>query len=180
MSDTELNIGSQASLSKKITAQEFAAKLPTKRDVWRFLGNEAKWYLPPEETVTIWHLRDMAMGKRTHIKNSKLRNIHMPHYTGLRFDDLEAEAKKHPAVMKALPEKLKEWEKLPRAYMGNVMATIIGDKFEDWVKDKVEERNAKIKKEREMELELDDDIANIFLASTAVGGKYSFDGGSIP
>ena len=88
MSENDLQINSVSSATVRITAAEFAAKLPTKRDVWRFLGNEAKWYLPPEETVTIWHLRDMAMGNRSHIKNSKLRNIHMPHYTGLKVDDL--------------------------------------------------------------------------------------------
>ena len=153
MSQHDLQIGSQSSALKKITAAEFAAKLPTKRDVWRFLGNEAKWYLPPEETVTIWHLRDMAMGNRTHIRNSNLRNIHMPHYKGLKIEQLTEKAMKHPAVMKALPEKLKEWEKLPRSYLGNVMATILGDEFDEWVKEQVEIRNAKIKDERELELE---------------------------
>lgn len=78
--------------------------------------------------------------------------------------------------MKALPEKVKEIEKMPRSYLGNVMATIIGEEFDEWVKEQVEIRNAKIKDERELELELelDQDIANIFQASTAVGGKYSF------
>ena len=64
--------------------------------------------------------------------------------------------------MKALPLKEKEAEKLPRGYLGNVMATILGDEFEEWVKSRVEDRNAKIKDDRELELELDEDIAAIF------------------
>ena len=162
MSEDNLQIRSHSSASKKITAAEFAAKFPTKRDVWRFLANEVKWYLPPEEAVTIWHLRDMAMGNRSHIKNSNLRNIHMPQYEGLNFEKLFEHAKKFPAVMKALPLKEKEAEKLPRGYLGNVMATILGDEFEEWVKSRVEDRNAKIKDDRELELELDEDIAAIF------------------
>lgn len=54
------------------------------------------------------------------------------------------------------------------------MATFLGEAFEGWVKQRVEERNAKIKDDREMELELDEDIAAIFQASTSVGGTYLF------
>ena len=114
MSGNNLEIHSQSSGIKKITAAEFAAKYPTKRDVWRFLANEVMWYLPPVDTCTIWHLRDMARNHRTHIKNTNLRVIHMPQYEGLTLDDLYDEAKKHPTVMRALPEVEKEIKKLPR------------------------------------------------------------------
>ena len=42
------------------------------------------------------------------------------------------------------------------------------------IRDRVEARNAKIKDDRELELELDEDIAQIFFASTAVGGRCNF------
>ena len=150
MSGNDLEIRSHSSGVRKITAAEFAVKFPTKRDVWRFLANEVKWYLPPEDTVTIWHLRDMARGHRSHIKNTNLRVIHMPQYEGLTLETLLEEAKKHPTVMRALPEVEKEVKKLPRSYMGNVMATFLGDAFEKWVEQRVQERNAKIKDDREM------------------------------
>ena len=172
MSDHDSHIDSQQSVMKKITASEFAAKFPTKRDVWRFLANEVSWYLPPVDTVTIWHLRDMARGKRSHIKNSNLRVIHIPQYEGLTVETLHAEAKKNPNVMRALPEVEKEVLKLPRAYIGNVMVTFLGNSFERWVEQRVRERNAKLKDDRKLELELDEDIAAIFHASTSIGGKY--------
>ena len=38
----------------------FSAKFATKGEVYRFLVTEAMVYLPPYETVTIWHLKDLA------------------------------------------------------------------------------------------------------------------------
>ena len=77
MSDADIN-ESQVSNLRKITQQEFAAKYSTKRDVWRLLTNECRWYLPAEGTVTIWHLKELARGERTHIKRGKERTIHLP------------------------------------------------------------------------------------------------------
>ena len=55
MSDQDINESQQSRL-KTVTAKDFATKYSTKRDVWRFLNGECGWYIPREETVTIWHL----------------------------------------------------------------------------------------------------------------------------
>ena len=46
--------------------------------------------------------------------------------------------------MKALPIEPKETRKLPREYIGNLIFSIVGDAFSDWVKSIVEKRNAKV------------------------------------
>ena len=38
----------------------------------------------------------------------------------------------------------KEVKKLPRNYIGNVIYTIVGEKFNQWVQEKVQVRNAKV------------------------------------
>jgi hypothetical protein len=45
-----------------VVSKNFSAKFGTKGEVWRFLASEAKIYLPPFATVTIWHLKDLASG----------------------------------------------------------------------------------------------------------------------
>ena len=167
-------INSMAGGLSKVTATEFASKFSTKRDVWRFLANEVKWYLPRAETVTIWHLRDLARGKRAHILCSNVKVIHMPQYEGLTVEDLLVEARKSEAVMRALPSEEKEIKKLPRAYIGNLIYTIIGKDFADWVDARVTARNAKLKEERDLQIELDSEIEAIFKASTSIGGKCFF------
>ena len=61
-----------------VTSQAFASKFQGKREVYRFLSSEAKIYLPPYETVTIFHLRDLAGNKRTRIKQDAVKHIDVP------------------------------------------------------------------------------------------------------
>lgn len=42
----------------------FSAKCGTKGEVYRFLATEAMVYLPSYDTVTIWHLKELASGKK--------------------------------------------------------------------------------------------------------------------
>ena len=43
-----------------------------------------------------------------------------------------------------LPEKDKEILKLPKQFLVNVIYTIVGDGFADWIKDRIVARNEKI------------------------------------
>ena len=44
-------------------------------EVYRFLSSEVKAYLPSYETVTVWHLRDLAMGVKRIIYSDKVKLI---------------------------------------------------------------------------------------------------------
>ena len=68
----------------------------------------------------------------------------------------------YPEVMKCLPLEEKEWDKLPRQYLANVIYTIVGRAFQIWVDKKIEQRNEKVVKEHNMMIELDPEIAAIF------------------
>lgn len=73
-------------------------------------------------------------------------------------------------VMKALPVVKRERDKLPRAYLANVIFTIAGEPFVKWIEKQVNERNAKLLREADM-IEMDSQIAAIYQASTAISGK---------
>ena len=49
----------------KVDVNLFNAKFGTKGEIYRFLATEAMVYLPPYETVTIWHLKDLATSTKT-------------------------------------------------------------------------------------------------------------------
>ena len=51
--------------------------------------------------------------------------------------------------MQALPATMKEVVKMPRAYIANVIHTIVGKPFQDWVNRKVEERHQKVAQEQD-------------------------------
>ena len=52
-------------------------------EVYRFLSSEVRAYLPGYETVTVWNLRDLAMGVKTIIKCDAVKVIDVPQFEGL-------------------------------------------------------------------------------------------------
>ena len=51
-------------------------------------------------------------------------------------------AKGIDAVMKALPDLEREILRLPREYIANVIYTLVGEKFKEWVTARIEARNS--------------------------------------
>ena len=156
----------------KVTAAQFAAKYKEKREVWRFLTGEVRAYLPAYDNVTVWHLRDLASGKRTVIKSENIKHINVPQFEHLAIKDMMEYCAAIPKVMKAFPTEAREIDKLPRQYIANVIFTLVGSPFEAWVNKRVEDRHRKIAEDRDLNIELDPEIAAIFEASNAVSGKY--------
>jgi len=56
----------------------------------------------------------------------------------------------------------KEIVKLPKQFLINVIYTIVGEDFSNWVKAKINERNAKITTEKNMIINVDPAIALAF------------------
>ena len=96
-----------------------------------------------------------------------MKVISIPQYEGLKVECLLGFANIYPRVLEYLPIE-KEVKKLTRSYIGNVIYTIVGEPFRDWVQEKVNERHQKIKESKDMLVELDPEIAQIFQQSTSV------------
>ena len=120
-----------------VTTNEFNAKYRSKKEVYRFLAFDCGVYLPAYDTVPIWHLRDIAAGKRKYIKALGVKTIQVPHFDGLTFDTMIVNAKKHPGFSNFLPSEPREVEKLPRAYLANLIYTIVGEPFKQWVRERM-------------------------------------------
>ena len=93
--------------------------------------------------------------------------MHIPQYEGLTIETILERAKLVPEVMKRLPCE-KEIFKLPKQYLTNVIYTIVGQDFATWVRAKIEERNAKVSKDKDLMIAVDPAIAAAFQNSTAV------------
>ena len=50
--------------SQKVLAQAFSAKFSNKKEVFRFLSQDCKVYLPHVDCISIWFMRDIVQGKR--------------------------------------------------------------------------------------------------------------------
>ena len=65
-------------LQVSITAKEFASKYREKHEVYHFLAHDCGIYLPHYDTVTVWHLRDIASGKRRKILGKDVQYLSVP------------------------------------------------------------------------------------------------------
>ena len=87
-----------------VTSSEFAAKYSDKQEVYRFLGTECGIYLDHYEVMTIWHLRDIAAGKRSKILCKDAKQVHVPQFKELKVEKMLEFARGYPAVHMALPD----------------------------------------------------------------------------
>ena len=69
------------------------------------MSSEVGAYCSTFETMTIWHLKDMASNKRRRIKCTQVQIIDIPHFEGLEVGKLLmfAEAFNNGEVMEYLP-----------------------------------------------------------------------------
>ena len=119
----------QAPQRVKVSAAAFGAKMQSKREVYRFLTAECGAYVSSYDTMTIWHLKELASGARKRIKASAIKHINVPQFEGLNIETMTEYARMYPEVVKCLPLEEKEWEKLPRQYLANVIYTVVGQPF---------------------------------------------------
>ena len=97
--------------------------------------------------------------------------ISVPFFQGLSIEKMLLWAKSRPEnIMDAFPLVEREIQKLPRAYIANVIYTMSGSAFENWITQQVNERNAKVAVQKDC-IQMDPQIAAIYMASTATSGK---------
>ena len=105
-------------------------------EVYRLISYECRLYVPSLETVTIAHLKDIITNKKLSIPLDNVRPINVPFYKGLSVERILDFAGKYVSVQNTFPD-IKETLKFERAYICNVIHTLIGEDFQKWVDDRV-------------------------------------------
>ena len=77
---------------------------------------------------------------------------------------------KDPRVVNALPPE-KDAARLGKGYLVNLVYSIQGESFSEWMNGLIEERNAKVAAERDMMIHLDPAVLEAFNGSTSVSCK---------
>lgn len=105
------------------------------------------------------------------IKGSEICHISVPHYETLALKDIKTFIVNYPDIWNYLPAEI-ELTKLPRQYICNIIATREFFNFSSWIRNRVETRNESVKSKKNMNIEMDPELAEIFSASTKVSCKY--------
>ena len=71
-----------------------------------------------------------------------------------------------------LPEE-RDMNKLPRQWIINVIYSLCGDSFREWVSQQVKDRNDRLAEKRDLMIDLDPEIAAAFTRSAYISSKYT-------
>ena len=91
-------------------------------------------------------------------------------YKGLTIDNILAEGRRNPAVNNYLPDE-KDLHRLPRQWLANVIYTLVGEEFQNWVTECIRNRNDHIAEKQNLIVELDPVIAAAFNNSLNISSK---------
>ena len=103
--------------------------------------------------------------------SKKARHIQVPQYEGLSLKVIAQYLNEHhPEVFTYFPD-AQEIHKVNKEWICNICVSVIGDDFEVWVKNQIEQRNAGVVTKKKLNIEMDDEIAAAFRASSKVSCK---------
>ena len=126
--------------------------------------------------MTIYFLKDLAACKKTskyeqlptspfcfaEILSKNVRHISIPQYESLSLEKITEFCREQPNdIHRYMPDKL-EIHKVSRVWICNVVATVLGTSFTEWVDEKIQVRNEEVTEKRDMNIELDADVAAAF------------------
>ena len=86
----------------------------------------------------------------------------MPQYESLSIKEIKRFLQNHPQCFDFYPADRKEIDRLPKQWIANVAATVIGAPFRDWVKNRINERNQTMATTKNLFVQMDPDIYQAF------------------
>ena len=123
------------------------------------------------DNTTIYFLKDILARKKAYVPNDKVQTLFVPQYKNLSVERILAFVADKPNISDFLPDDI-DLEKVPKQWIVNVCAVVLGNSFKGWVAHQVEERNAEMCGKKEMLISMDPAMAAKFNASTHVSRKY--------
>ena len=100
-----------------------------------------------------------------------IRHVTIPYYESLSIEEILKFARQFEAVQHYLPieKDLKRW---PRQYLANLLGVVLKNRFQDWVSQRVLERNATMVREKNLSIAIIPECQTAFANSTYVSSKY--------
>ena len=118
----------------------------------------------------MYFLRDLVGRRKKWLHVDDARTINVPQYKSLSVDEILLFCTAYPQVDAYLPDP-PDLGKVPKQWLVNVCAAVIGEPFKRWVWDRVVDRNDEMNTKNEVMIAADPVIAERFYASNHVSSK---------
>ena len=167
----------------RVNVNEFRAKFKSKQEAYQFCVQEVRCYLPSYQTITskssfqsnssqiVYHLKDIIAGRKKFVNASKMKYLYAPQYESLGISQVFNYIKTmEKGIIDYLPDE-RDCYRLPRQYMLNLVYTLSGETFANWVQSNIAERNNELAAKQDLMIEMDPQIAKAFAESTQISSK---------
>jgi hypothetical protein len=149
-----------------VNVNAFSSKFRSKREIYTFLTVDGEVYLPAFETVTVYFCKDIVEGNKkcesseilltfVVVSTHSVRHLSAPQYDNLSMAKILDFLAQFEAMHLFMPSEQHEINKLPRAWVINVGATVVGQPFVDWVSKRIATRNEEMAKDRNLLIKMD-------------------------
>ena len=105
------------------------------------------------------------------LKCENAKHLHVPMYESLTVATILKFGQRSEKLQSYLPEE-RDMAKLPRQWIINIIYSLCGDSFRQWVSQQVKDRNERLAEKRDLMIDLDPDIAAAFGNSAYISSKY--------
>ena len=123
-----------------------------------------------QDNTTIYFLKDILARKKAYIPVDDVKTLHVPQYKNMTLEKIMDFVRNKPRVGQYLPDEV-DLPKIPKQWIVNVCAAVLGDVFKAWVAEQVEDRNALMAEKKEIMIAMDPRMVAKFTASTHVSCK---------
>ena len=84
------------------------------------------------ENVNVYFLKDIQNQRKAYVPNNEVKTLYVPHYKNLSLEKIFKYVDTQPQVGPYLPDQA-DIPKIPKQWIVNVCAAVIGQPFKDWV-----------------------------------------------
>jgi hypothetical protein len=106
-------------------------------------------------------MKDLISGSKKYLHCENMAHLYVPQYDTLKITKIMEEASRVSEVMAHLPI-LKELEKVPKQWLCNVIYSVMGSNFAQWVQERVRERNERVTVLRDLNINIDPQVLAAF------------------
>ena len=100
-----------------------------------------------------------------------MKNIEIPYFENLTLKDFKKIVYENDQVSIFFPDR-EDYYLLPRDYVGNMLHSILGDEFRNWVILKINERNLEYNVKHGKMLSVIPEIAKVVAETTDIPGRW--------
>ena len=127
----------------EILVDEVGIKARSKKEVYYLLVTERGLYLPPLSHLHHKFSSMIMVGDKKWLKSNHVKVCSVPHLDGLKISQIISFWKQHVNISLYLPDY--EYSKYPnRVWMWNVVNSLLGKKFQEFIQNKIWECSKKI------------------------------------